>query len=425
MNQVLEGLIGTNCFVYIDDIIVYGRNLQVHNRNLALVLQRLAEHRLKVKKSKCQFLKSEITYLGFVISSDEIKMDPNKTKAIRNFKIPTNEKEVRSFIGLAGFYRKFIDKFSDIAEPLHKLLRKDVIFKWDDKCQAAFDELISIISNDIVLQYPDFNQMFYLTCDASDNGLGCVLSQKDANQLDRPISFISRSLNNTERNYSTTEKECLAIVWGVQTYRNYLFGRKFIILSDHRPLVWLHNVKDPGARLLRWRLKLNDYDYEIQYTPGKTNYVADELSRNGYSDPQVNSSHPSVSEKIIPAVRQVVTNNDVDNNEDANEIESEPEEELETTDFIPRHNRTKVIDPVQVENIIREQHRGPIGGHRGINATTSVINIYYDIPNLKKKVTEIIRKCEICQRTKYSRVNRNLPLQFTVSSSEPNEKNCI
>lgn len=414
---VLGDLVGIACFVYIDDIVIYGKTLEEHNINLDLVLERLSIHKLKVKPGKCHFLQTEISYLGYVISEAGVKMDPKKTEAIKNLKTPTTEKEVRSFLGMVGFYRKFIPDFAKVAEPLHKLLRKDTLFEWSSECDLAFKKLIDIMSVDIVLQFPNFDETFFLTCDASNSGLGSVLSQKDEEGRDKPISFISRALNTHERNYNTTEKECLAIVWSVDKFNHYLYGRRFNILSDHKPLVWLDSVEDPGAKLLRWRLKLNNYNYKIDYTPGKTNYVADELSRNNYRDLLDRYS----DEKIIPSVFNINANDDSDD-EDEDEEDNDEEEEVETTDFVPRKNRKTLTNLNDVYKLIMEQHCGPIGGHRGIKATTNVIKIYYDIKGLKKKVTDVISRCEVCQRCKIDRQNRKLPLTHTVTSSEPNEK---
>lgn len=166
------------------------------------------------------------------------------------------------FLGLAGYYRRFIPKFSHIAKPLNDLLKKDVSFQWTSTQQLAFEELKNILTNDIILQYPDFTKDFILTTDASGTAIGSILSQKTANG-DQPVAYASRTINKAELNYSTTEKELLAIVWSVNHFRPYLFGRKFKIVTDHKPLVWLFNVKDPGSRLMRWRLKLEEYQYEI------------------------------------------------------------------------------------------------------------------------------------------------------------------
>lgn len=414
MMQVLEGLVGEICFVYIDDIVVYGSTFEVHNKNLSVVLQRLSKFKLKVKPSKCHFLKDKINYLGYVISREGVRMDEGKTLAIRNFVEPDNVKKLKSFLGLAGFYRKFIPNFSMIATALHKLLKKGINFEWDSACTSSFQTLIKCIEKDIVLAYPDFEKTFYLTTDASNFGIGAVISQKDGNGFDRPLAFASRALIPAEINYTTTEKECLAIVWGINEYKHYLTGRKFVVLSDHRPLVWLDSIKDPGARLMRWRLKLNNYNYEIRYTPGKSNYVADELSRNGFCN--FMNDNPLFNEELLPSVFAV----------DAGiELEDEPvtdEEDFECMDFHPRVDREKIESDSVALELIKEQHCGAIGGHRGINATCKAIDLFFEVSGLRQKVIDFIKHCDICQRVKYERRNRTLPLSVTTTASEPNEK---
>lgn len=182
-------------------------------------------------------------------------------------------------MGLIGYYRKFIPSFSTLAAPLNKLLKKDTKFEWTQTQQDSFDKFKQILTSKPLLQYPDFSKPFNLTVDASGVGLGAVLSQGDVNN-DLPISYASRGLNDAEKNYSVTEKECLAVVWGTHHFYPYLYGRKFNIYTDHRALVWLFNCKDPTSRLLRWRLKLESFDYQIFYKPGKINSNCDALSRN-------------------------------------------------------------------------------------------------------------------------------------------------
>ena len=283
MNSVLTGLQGIRCFVYLDDVVVYGNSLEDHNNKLIDVLKRLRQHSLKLHPDKCEFLRKEVQYLGHVITENGIKPDERKTLAVENFPIPKNLKEIKSFLGLAGYYRKFIKKFSDIVSPITKLLKKDQDFKWGEEQQNAFDSLKTSLTTAPVLQYPDFRKKFILTTDASGTALGAILSQGELGQ-DRPIAFASRMLNKCELNYSTIEKELLAIVWGVQHYRPYLYGREFTIYTDHRPLKWLNNNKDLSSRLLRWRLKLEEYSYQIEYIKGKSNTSADALSRINHEE---------------------------------------------------------------------------------------------------------------------------------------------
>jgi hypothetical protein len=278
MNNVLSGIIGIKCLVYLDDIIIYGKNLDDHNNKLREVFERLRYNQLKIQPDKCEFLKRECLYLGHIISETGIRPDPKKIQAVVNFPPPKNVKGIKSFLGLSGYYRKFINSYSAIAKPITNLLKKEVPFNWDNACEEAFNKLKNSLVNEPVLQYPDFNRPFILTIDASGKALGAILSQGKVGS-DLPIAYASRTLNKSESNYSTTELECLAIIFGVKQFRPYLYGRKFIIVSDHRPLTWLFNLKDPLSKLARWRIQLEEYDYEIHYKPGVLNSNVDALSR--------------------------------------------------------------------------------------------------------------------------------------------------
>lgn len=278
MNNVMAGIVGIKCLVYLDDIIIYGKGLLDHNEKLRDVFERLRNHNLKIQPTKCEFLKQQCMYLGHIISENGIQPDPEKIKSVLQFPIPTSVKEIKSFLGLSGYYRKFIKSYSLISKPMTNLLRKDVTFNWDTSCQEAFDKLKNILCSEPILQYPDFTKPFIVTTDASGKALGAILSQGEISQ-DLPIAYASRTLSKCESNYSTTELECLAIIFAVKTFRPYLYGRKFIILSDHRALSWLFNLKDPLSKLARWRILLEEYDYEIKYKPGVLNSNVDALSR--------------------------------------------------------------------------------------------------------------------------------------------------
>jgi len=278
MNKGLKGLIGNNCFVYIDDIIVYGKTIEEHNKNLRILFERLRQVGLKLQPDKCEYLRPELEYLGHVISEHGIKPNPNRTEKVKNYPVPKNPKEIKQFLGLVGYYRKFIKDFSKIAKPLTKLLQKSTTFVWTNEQQHSFESLKNKLISQPVLAYPDWNKPFILTTDASNEAIGAILSQGIIGR-DKPLAFASRTLNKAETRYSTTEKELLAIVWATKHFRQYLYGRKFKIVTDHKPLIWLMNVKDPNSRLMRWRLKLEEFDYETVYKSGKTNTNADALSR--------------------------------------------------------------------------------------------------------------------------------------------------
>ena len=275
MSIAMSGLVASRCFVYLDDLIIFGRNLHQHNRNLMDVFERLREVNLKIHPGKCSFLRKEVLYLGHILSDKGILPDPEKSRVMRDFPKPKNADEVRRFVAFANYYRKFIPNFASIALPLNKLLKKDVDFDFNNDCEKSFEIIKQILISPEILQFPDFEKEFILRTDASGFALGAVLSNHD----DKPVAYGSKTLNPAERNYSTIEKELLAIVWAVKHYRPYLFGRHFKILTDHRPLVYLFSLKEPASRLIKFRLILEEYNFTVEYSPGKENCTADALSR--------------------------------------------------------------------------------------------------------------------------------------------------
>ncbi|CAK9796275.1 Retrovirus-related Pol polyprotein from transposon 17.6 [Anthophora plagiata] len=249
MDSILSGLQGTALFVYLDDIVIYASSLSEHKAKFNRLAERLRRANLKLQSSKCSFLRREVAYLGHVISDEGVKPCPTKISAVRNFPRPKNAKSVREFLGLAGYYRRFIDKFSHIAKPLTALLRKDTKFEWSAAQERAFETLRNVLCTEPVLRYPDFSETFHITTDPSGYAVGDILSQGQIGQ-DRPIAYASRLLHGAELNYSIIEKECLAIIYAVRHFRPYVYGKFFNLITDHQPLVWMHSVKDPSSRFL-------------------------------------------------------------------------------------------------------------------------------------------------------------------------------
>ena len=279
MDHTLTGLQGTEMFVFLDDIILYASSLTEHLIKFKKLAHRLREANLTLQPTKCKFLNKEVAYLGHIITEEGVKPDQNKIQAIQKYPAPRTPKGIKDFLGLTGYYRRFLLEFSKMARPLSSLLKKDVSFHCGSSQHTAFDHLRSALQKEPILQYPNFEMEFHVTTDASEYAIGGILSQAvDGKEL--PIAYASRLLNKAEINYATIEKELLAIVYCVRHFRPYLYGRKFILFTDHQPLIWLHRVKDPTSRLVRWRLKLSEYEYEIRYQPGKSNKLADALSRN-------------------------------------------------------------------------------------------------------------------------------------------------
>lgn len=279
MDNILRGIQNERCLVYLDDIIIFSTSLQEHITRLREVFDRLRAANFKIQLDKSEFLRKEVAYLGHVVTPDGIKPNPDKIRAIRNYPIPVNSKQIKGFLGLLGYYRKFIKDFAKVTKPLTKCLKKDAIINIKDPDYISCFELCkNLLTNEPILQYPNFAEPFILTTDASNYALGAVLSQGKIGS-DLPVAYASRTLSESEINYSTIQKEMLGIIWATKYFRPYLFGRKFKIVTDHKPLQWLFSLKDPNSMLVRWRLKLEEFEYEIVYKKGTLNKNADALSR--------------------------------------------------------------------------------------------------------------------------------------------------
>lgn len=279
MNFILRDYINKICLVYLDDIIILGTSLQEHCENIRKIFARLKQHNLKIQLDKSEFMRKEVAYLGHIVSKDGVKPNPAKIEAVKNFPIPKTQKEIKQFLGLLGYYRKFVPNFAKLTKPLTTCLKKGNIINIENKeYKNSFEESKNLLINSPILQYPDFEKQFIVTTDASNFAIGAVLSQY-VNGKDMPIAYASRTLNDHEINYSTTEKELLGIVWSVKYFRPYIYGTNFKIRTDHRPLTWLMSLKDPNSKLMRWRIKLDEYNYEIEYKKGTLNSNADALSR--------------------------------------------------------------------------------------------------------------------------------------------------
>lgn len=301
MDNVLKDLQGKICLVYMDDIIVFSTSLQEHISNLKSVFQKLKESHLKIQLDKCEFLCKTVEFLGHIITPEGVKPNPKKIAAIQKFPVPKTSRDIKSFLGLIGYYRKFIKNFAHLTKPLTNCLKKNKKVEHTTQFLQSFESCKTLLMNDPVLIHPDFTKPFILTTDASNVAISGILSQGPIGN-DLPIAYASRTLNPAETNYSTIERELLAIVWATKYFRPYLYGTRFKIVTDHKPLQWLFSVKEPNSKLIRWRLKLQEYDYEIIYKKGKQNSNADCLSRiqiNPIEDDQM-SIFPNFDPEEIP-----------------------------------------------------------------------------------------------------------------------------
>ena len=280
MDSLLQGL-QNSAGAYIDDIIIYSETWREHLQHVKQVLLRLRANHLTAKPAKCQFGMKECGYLGHIVGNGLVRPDPDKVRAVLEFPTPHTKKQIRSFLGLSGYYRRFIRDYATIATPLTNLTKKKLPDKvqWTDTCAQAFGLLKKALTDSPVLVNPDFTKGFILQTDASNLGVGAVLSQLDEEGRDRPIAYYSRKLLPREQKYSTIEQECLAIKLGVEAFKVYLVGRPFTIQTDHRSLKWLNRLKEKNSRLTRWSLALQAYTFEVEHRAGTANSNADALSR--------------------------------------------------------------------------------------------------------------------------------------------------
>lgn len=294
MHIAFSGLSASQCFIYIDDIIVIGASEKHHLKNLAAVFDTCRKRNLKLNPEKCKFFKHEVTFLGHICSADGIRPDTSKFQSIISYPVPHDGDSAKRFVAVLNFYRKFIPNFAIISQPLNKLTRKNAIFSWPKECDLAFNELKRLLIKPNILAYPDFTAQFTLTVDASKAGTGAVLSQNN-----KPIAFASKAFNLAEQKKPTIEQELIAIHWAIKHFKAYLYGYFFVVKSDHKPLVYLFNLKDPSSKLTRLRLELSEYNFVIEHIAGKDNIVADALSRIHIKDIIKSNNTATTSIKVM------------------------------------------------------------------------------------------------------------------------------
>lgn len=265
MSDVLRDVNWKYSLVYMDDILIFSKNFDEHLFHLDQVFQKLREANLRLKPSKCNFAVKEVKYLGHVISKDGISVDMSKVEAVKSFPKPKNTTDIRAFLGLANYYRKFIHGFADIATPLNRLLVKGTKFCWDEPCQKAFDKLKQLLTEAPILAFPDFNKTFILYTDASGFSISYILGQKDAKGRETVVAYGGRALRPAERNWSISDRECLALVEGIKHYRIYLANKKFQVFTDHSAITFVKKLKEveTNSRLARWAIFLQGYQFDI------------------------------------------------------------------------------------------------------------------------------------------------------------------
>lgn len=279
MSMAFAGATEAQHFLYIDDIIVVGRSIEHHLKNLRAIFQKCRDRNLKLNPEKCVFFKPEVTYLGHICSEQGILPDSQKLRAMELYPRPTDKDAVKRFVAFANYYRKFLYHFASVSQCLNNLTRKSVQFAWTPEHEESFQTIKKALMSPPILAYPDFEKEFVLFVDASNIAVGSVLAQKSENEQYLPIAFASKCFSKSEQNKSTIEKELLAIHFAIKHFKPYVYGVHFTVKSDHKPLSYLFALKDPSSRLTRIRLDLEEFDFTVEYIKGKDNVLADALSR--------------------------------------------------------------------------------------------------------------------------------------------------
>jgi hypothetical protein len=277
MNKVFMEYLDKFVVAFINDILIFSKMEEEHEKHLRMVLEKLRSNQLYTKFSKCEFWLTEVAFLAHVISAGGVSVDQNKVKDVLYWMSPTNASEIWSFLGLAGYYRRFIKDFSKIAKPMTRLLEKNKDFDWTEECQASFEELKKRLTSAPVLILPDITKKFDIYCDASRQVLGCVLMQDG-----KVVSYASCQLRKHEENYPTHDLELAAVVHALKIWRHYLIGHRCEIYSGYKSLKYIFTQNDLNLRQHRWLELIKDYDLGINYHPGKANVVADALSCKKY-----------------------------------------------------------------------------------------------------------------------------------------------
>lgn len=418
VEQIFQSELWIFILLYIDDIIIFSKNFQEHIQHLRLTLQRLRESRLQAKEKKCHFVMDQVSFLGHTVSKDGVKVLKKNTDTVQKFEAPTTIKELRSFLGMTSYYRRFIEGYSKIARPLTTLLKKDTKFTLTDEAREAFTKLKEALISPPILQYPDYDKPFLLLTDASNEAIGHILAQKyDGKYL--PIKYGGRTLNSAEKNYGVSEKEALALVHAIGKNHQYLHGRIFDVYTDHQPLQSLLNAKDPSGRLARWFLVLQRYQFRIHYLPGTLNVVADALSRlTKHEETDENTPDLTTLEEAepvcMPIIPKQITKEVQDQDPDIQQLRREledPKSEMHEAFAIDSGliyymghkkdaSRRLCIPQHMKHEMIRMHHEPNYMGHFGINTTTNRLKEKYYWKGLIKDVTHFINNCKSCQRNK-------------------------
>lgn len=397
IDNVLGPDLEPHVFVYLDDVVVVTQTFEDHLRILDEVFRRLREAKLTVSFDKCQFCRPEMKYLGYVVDRNGLHVDPGKVKAMLELPVPKSVTEVRRIVGTFSWYRRFIPDFASTISPITSLLKKSRKFCWTPACEDAFKRIKELLISAPVLSCPDYSLPFVIQTDASGYGLGCVLTQPHP-EGERVICYLSRSLTKQERNFSTTERECLSVLYAVEKLRPYIEMVPFTVITDHYSLVWLQNLKDPTGRLARWAVRLQQYNFKIIHRKGKEHVVPDTLSR---SVPILDSVDTEGSAPVDKWYQSMVAR-----------IGKAP---LKFPNWrigdgvlykyvrpsyvelsVPSECWKQVVPKGRRKEVISSAHEPALAGHAGVYKTYHRICEKYYWPKLRSDVAQFVKNCHTC-----------------------------
>jgi hypothetical protein len=444
MNNLLQPVIHKCALVYLDDVIIYSRTIEDHMRHIQCVLNLLREGGLKIKLSKCLFLQKAVKYLGHIISEDGLRPDPKLTEAIRNYPTPQNKNHVKSFLGLSGYYRKFIWDYANKARALTILTRQKEEFRWGPEEENAFQFLKNCLLENPILRFPDFDLEFIVQTDASGFAVGSVLAQRkivNGEKVEYAVAYASQQLDETQEKWHTTDKEAYAIYHALKTFYHYLYGTKFTVETDHEALKGFPKITENMSRkVIRWALFAYEFDFQTVFRPGIANQNADGLSRIPEQKEVVETSGQTHSIKALTTEtfaleqgkdkfclemkrrylrdqqrqkelmeeylvenepRQNARKRRISEEEDSDSDVDEDEQIKELNNGLLGTADGRILVPqVLREKILLRFHDSPFAGHLGVKKTTARIQRRFKWPRMVKEIREYIRNCELCVKRK-------------------------
>lgn len=414
MEKILQPVLGKHTHVYLDDIIIASKSFDEHLEHLEEVFKLLRKAGLKLNWKKCNFLQEFTEFLGFIVGQGQIRVSPKKVEAVQNFPRPKTLRQLRGFLALLSFVRRFIPNLAERCSPLNEMLRKGEKFTWTPERNEAFLKLKSCLTDAPVLSLPDFQYPFEIHCDASDHGIGGVLLQ-NINDEYHIIAYASKVLSKPERNYTVTEKECLSVIFCVEKWRAYIEGQKTKIKTDHSSLLWLHNTKNASGRLARWLTRLAPFDLDIIYVKGKDNQVPDFLSR-AYDEtpdevdvaiidipPEVENYKDTTDTWYLTLMKNVEQH---PHRYPHFQVKNEALYKLVRDRAIQRNVWKQVVPTDSRQSILHLAHDTVLGTHLGVSKTLHKIANKLYWPNMFKDVQNHIRNCIDCQTYKASNLKQ-------------------